>query len=134
MLISQQPPIINIMEKAAKKAGKKLIRDFGELENLQVSSKSLGNFVTSSDLNTEKIIKDVLQYHFPDYGLIMEESDNIIGKDKDNSFIVDPIDGTSNFIHGIPHFCIVIAKEVSVVWIIPNSTAFAILTDVPLPE
>ena len=110
MLISQQPPIINIMEKAAKKAGKKLIRDFGELENLQVSSKSLGNFVTSSDLNTEKIIKDVLQYHFPDYGLIMEESDNIIGKDKDNSFIVDPIDGTSNFIHGIPHFCIVIAK------------------------
>ena len=61
-------------------------------------------------INTEKIIKDVLQYHFPDYGLIMEESDNIIGKDKDNSFIVDPIDGTSNFIHGIPHFCIVIAK------------------------
>ena len=62
-----QPPIINIMEKAARKAGKTIIRDFGELEKLQVSSKSLGNFVTKSDINAEKIIFDELKYYYPEY-------------------------------------------------------------------
>ena len=110
MIKNQQPPIINIMEKAARKASKKLIRDFGELEKLQVSSKSLGNFVTNADIASEKEIKESLNYHFPNYGFIMEESGNIEGKDKDHVFVVDPIDGTTNFIHGIPYFCIVIAK------------------------
>ena len=110
MIKNQQPPIINIMEKAARKASKKLIRDFGELEKLQFSSKSLGNFVTNADIASEKEIKESLNYHFPNYGFIMEESGNIEGKDKDHVFVVDPIDGTTNFIHGIPYFCIVIAK------------------------
>tara|TARA_B100001123_G_scaffold450980_1_gene625701 strand:- start:3348 stop:4142 length:795 start_codon:yes stop_codon:yes gene_type:complete len=106
----QQPPIINIMEKAARKAGKNLVRDFGELEKLQVSSKSLGDFVTNSDINSEKIIRETLSYYFPEYGFIMEESENIAGINKEENFIIDPIDGTSNFIHGIPQFSIVIAK------------------------
>ena len=110
MTYLNQPPIINIMEKAARKASKKLIRDFGELEKLQVSSKSLGNFVTNADIRTEKILKEDLQYYYPDYSFIMEESNDIKGKNKENVFIIDPIDGTSNFIHGIPQFCIAIAK------------------------
>jgi len=110
MITNNQPPIINIMEKAARTAGKKLIRDFGELEKLQVSSKTLGNFVTNADIRTEKILKESLEYHYPNYGFIMEEEGNVTGKDKDNTFVIDPIDGTSNFIHGIPHFCIAIAK------------------------
>ena len=110
MITNNQPPIINIMEKAARTAGKKLIRDFGELEKLQVSSKTLGNFVTNADVRTEKILKESLEYHYPNYGFIMEEEGNVTGKDKDNPFVIDPIDGTSNFIHGIPHFCIAIAK------------------------
>ena len=109
----QQPPVINIMEKAARKASKKLIRDFGELEKLQVSSKSIGNFVTNADIYVEKSIRETLGYHFPEYGLIMEESGEIKGQDNNNVFIIDPIDGTSNFIHGIPQFCIVITKLTS---------------------
>ena len=103
-------PVVNIMEKAARRASKKLIRDFGELEKLQISSKSLGNFVTNADIYTEKAIKETLSYHFPDYGFILEESEDTTGKNKDNVFVIDPIDGTSNFIHGIPQFCIAIAK------------------------
>jgi len=110
MISPNHSPVVNIMEKAARKASKKLIRDFGELEKLQISSKSLGNFVTNADIYTEKIIKEILSHHFPDYGFILEESENMTGKDKDSAFVIDPIDGTSNFIHGIPHFCIAIAK------------------------
>ncbi len=105
-----QPPIINIMEKVARKASKGMIRDFGELEKLQVSSKSIGNFVTKSDINAEKSILEDLINYYPDYSFLMEESGIIEGKDKDNTFVIDPIDGTSNFIHGIPHFSIVISK------------------------
>ena len=86
MIASNYPPLINIFEKAARKAGKKLIRDFGELEKLQVSSKSLGNFVTNADIYTERTIKEVLSYHFPDCGFIMEESENILGKNKNDFF------------------------------------------------
>ena len=110
MISSNHSPVINIMEKAARRASKKLIRDFGELEKLQISSKSLGNFVTNADIYTEKTIREILSYHFPDYGFILEESEDTAGKDKDNIFVIDPIDGTSNFIHGIPQFCIAIAK------------------------
>ncbi len=105
-----QPAIINIFEKAAKKAGKILIRDFGEIENLQIQSKSIGDFVTSADMNVEKSILETLQYYFPNYTYITEESGNIKGDE--NTIIIDPIDGTSNFIHGLPHVGIIISKMI----------------------
>lgn len=103
-----QPAVINIFEKAAKKAGKILTRDFGEVENLQIQSKSIGDFVTNADVKVEKNLLDTLKYYYPDYSYITEESGNIKGDE--NTIIIDPIDGTSNFIHGIPHVSIVIAK------------------------
>lgn len=106
-----QPPVINILEKAARKAGKSLIRDFGEIENLQIQSKSLGDFVTTADIKTEKIILETLLYYFPNSTFITEESDTIKGNDE--TFVIDPIDGTTNFIHGIPLFGIVIGRMVN---------------------
>ncbi len=103
-----QPAVINIFEKAAKKAGKILIRDFGEIENLQIESKSIGDFVTSSDIKVEKSILETLKYYYPEYSYITEESGNISGNE--NTIVIDPIDGTSNFIHGIPHVSIIISK------------------------
>ena len=103
-----QPAVINIFEKAAKKAGKILIRDFGEVENLQIQSKSIGDFVTNADIKVEKSIIETLKYYYPDYSYITEESGTIKGDE--NTIIIDPIDGTSNFIHGIPHVSLVIAK------------------------
>ena len=97
-----QPPVINIFEKAVRKAGKSLLRDFGEVENLQIQSKSLGDFVTSSDIKTEKILLETLQYYYPNATYITEESNNIKGDDE--TIVIDPIDGTTNFIHGIPLF------------------------------
>ncbi len=103
-----QPAVINIFEKAAKKAGKILIRDFGEIENLQIESKSVGDFVTNADIKVEKSILETLKYYYPNYTYLTEESGKIEGDE--NTIIIDPIDGTSNFIHGIPHIAIVIAK------------------------
>ena len=103
-----QPAIINIFEKAAKKAGKILIRDFGEIENLQIQSKSIGDFVTNADVKVEKSLLDTLKYYYPNYSYITEESGRIDGDE--NTIIIDPIDGTSNFIHGIPHVGIIISK------------------------
>ncbi len=103
-----QPAIINIFEKAAKRAGKILTRDFGEMENLQIHSKSVGDFVTNADINIEKNLLETLKYYYPDYSYLTEESGKINGNE--NTIIIDPIDGTSNFIHGIPHVCIIIAK------------------------
>lgn len=108
--MQNQPPIINIFEKAARKAGKSLIRDFGEIENLQIQSKSIGDFVTTSDLNVEKNLIDTLTYYYPDFSFLSEEKGLIKGKSEE-TIIIDPIDGTTNFIHGIPHFSIVIAKK-----------------------
>ena len=103
-----QPAIINIFEKAAKKAGKILIRDFGEIENLQIESKSIGDFVTNADVKVEKSLLDTLKYYYPNYSYITEESGRIDGDE--NTIVIDPIDGTSNFIHGIPHVSIIISK------------------------
>ena len=103
-----QPAIINIFEKAAKKAGKILVRDFGEIENLQIESKSIGDFVTNADIKVEKSILETLRYYYPNYTYITEESGKHEGDV--NIIIIDPIDGTSNFIHGIPHVGIIIAK------------------------
>ena len=104
-------PNLNIMIKAAEKASKILIRDFGEIENLQVSKKGPTDFVTNSDLKTEKIIIDELKKAKPQYSILSEEYGVENNKDKNNFWIIDPIDGTVNFLHGIPHFAISIALK-----------------------
>ena len=100
---------LNIMIKASEKASKILIRDFGEIEKLQVSKKGPSDFVTNSDLRVEKIIIDELKKAKPNYSIISEENGVDNNKDKNNTWIIDPIDGTINFLHGIPHFAISIA-------------------------
>ena len=102
-------PNLNIMIKASEKASKFLIRDFGEIEKLQVSKKGPNDFVTNADLKTEKIILDELRKAKPNYSIISEENGIEENIDKKNKWIVDPIDGTVNFLHGIPHFAISIA-------------------------
>ena len=102
---------LNIMIKASEKASKVLIRDFGEVEKLQVSKKGPTDFVTNSDLNAEKIIIEELKKARPNYSFISEEKGIEDNKDKKNTWIIDPIDGTINFLHGIPHFAISIALK-----------------------
>ncbi len=102
---------LNIMIKASEKASKILIRDFGEIEKLQVSKKGHSDFVSSADLRTEKIIFDELKKAKPNYSILSEENGVEINKDKNNTWIIDPIDGTINFLHGIPHFAISIALK-----------------------
>ena len=104
-------PQINIIIKACNKASRSLIRDFGEIENLQVSSKGPGDFVSSSDKRTEKTIIDELQKAHPEYGIITEESGIINKSNTKNKWVIDPIDGTMNFLNGIPHFAISIGYE-----------------------
>ena len=104
-------PNLNIMIKASEKASKILIRDFGEIEKLQVSKKGPADFVTNADLKTEKIILEELKKARPHYSVISEESGVEKNKDKNNTWIIDPIDGTINFLHGIPHFAISIALK-----------------------
>ena len=98
------------MVKACRKASKTLIRDFGEIENLQVSVKGPGDFVTNSDKKVEKILIEELQKARPDYSILSEEVGEI-NNDKSFKWIIDPIDGTSNFLHGIPHFAISVGLE-----------------------
>jgi len=102
--------VINVMAAAARKAGRGLIRDFGEVENLQVSQKGPSDFVSTADLKSEKILRLELEKARPGYGFMMEESAETIG-DGRHRWIVDPLDGTLNFLHGIPHFCISVALE-----------------------
>ena len=102
---------LNIMIKASEKASKVLIRDFGEIEKLQVSKKGPTDFVTNSDLKAEKIIIEELKKARPNYSIISEESGIENNKDKNNTWVIDPIDGTINFLHGIPHFAISIALK-----------------------
>ncbi len=102
---------LNVMIKASEKASKILIRDFGEIEKLQVSKKGPADFVTNSDLKTEKIIIEELKKARPNYSIISEENGIENNKDKNNTWIVDPIDGTLNFLHGVPHFAISIALK-----------------------
>ena len=102
---------LNLMIKACEKASKVLIRDFGEIEKLQVSKKGPSDFVTNSDLKTEKIIIEELSRGRPDYSIISEENGEKKNKDNKNTWIIDPIDGTVNFLHGIPHFATSIALK-----------------------
>ncbi len=100
---------LNIMIKASEKASKILIRDFGEIEKLQVSKKGPSDFVTNSDLKAEKIIIEELKKARPNYSIVSEENGIEKNNDSGNTWIIDPIDGTINFLHGIPHFAISIA-------------------------
>ena len=102
-------PNLNIMIKAAEKASKILIRDFGEVEKLQVSIKGPADFVTNSDKKVEKILIEELNKAKKNYSILSEEIGKIENSDKDNFWIIDPIDGTTNFLQGVPHFAISIA-------------------------
>ena len=102
---------LNMMIKAAEKASKSIIRDFGEVEKLQVSKKGPYDFVTKTDKYVEKILIEELSKIKKNYSFITEETGSIKNKDKDNIWIIDPIDGTTNFLHGIPHFAICIALK-----------------------
>src|SRR5687768_12366754 len=104
-------PNMNIMLRAAEKASKSLIRDFGEVEQLQVSLKGPGDFVSAADTRAEKIIHEELSKARPGFGFLMEEHGEIKGSDEENRFIIDPLDGTTNFLHGLPHWAISIALE-----------------------
>ena len=101
------PPNLNIMIKACEKASKILIRDFGEIEKLQVSKKGPKDFVTSADRKVEKVLINELSKK--KFSIISEEAGKLVNTDNKNFWIIDPIDGTMNFLHGIPHFCISIA-------------------------
>ena len=104
-------PQFNLITRACLKASRSLIRDFGEIENLQVSSKGPGDFVTSADKKTEKILIDELQKAQPHYGIVTEESGVINKSNNKNRWIIDPIDGTLNFLNGVPQFAISIGYE-----------------------
>ncbi len=104
-------PNMTIMTRAVYKASRRLIRDFGELEYLQVSRKGPKDFVTNADLACEKILIEELKYARPDYGFLTEESGEIKGQDPSYRWVIDPIDGTMNFLHGFPFWCISLALE-----------------------
>jgi myo-inositol-1(or 4)-monophosphatase len=104
-------PLITVMIRAAQKAGRGLVRDFGEVENLQVSRKGPADFVSAADLKAEDTLRQELTRARPRFGWLMEEGGAVEGEDKDRRWIVDPLDGTTNFLHGIPHFAISIALE-----------------------
>ena len=105
------PPLVTIMVKAAEAAAKSLARDFGECEQLQVSKKGPSNFVTAADKKAEKSIQYTLSKARPEFGFLMEEGGVVEGTDKTRKFIIDPLDGTNNFLHGVPHWCITMAAE-----------------------
>ena len=97
---------LNLMMKAARKAGRSLTKDFREVEHLQVSVKGAGDFVTKADLAAEEIIKEELLGARTTYGWLGEESEQVLGEDPTRRWIVDPLDGTTNFLHGLPHWAI----------------------------
>jgi len=109
--MAQTSPLMNVMIAAARKAGRALARDFGEIENLQVSRKGPSDFVTSADIKAEKTLHEELAKARPGYGFVMEERGVVEGTDKTNRWLVDPLDGTTNFMHAIPHFAISLALE-----------------------
>lgn len=102
---------LNIMITAARKAGRALVKDFREVENLQASSKSAGDFVSRADIAAENIIREALTEARPNYGWLGEETEPMEGKDPTRRWIVDPLDGTTNFLHGLPHWAVSIALE-----------------------
>ncbi len=109
--MSGSSAIMTIMQAAARKASRNLLRDFGEAENLQVSRKGPSDFVSRADKKAEQTIYEELSKARPGYGFLMEEGGTVEGTDKTHRFIIDPLDGTTNFLHGIPHFATSIALE-----------------------
>lgn len=107
----QASALLNVMIGAVRKTARALARDFGEVENLQVSRKGPSDFVTSADLKAEKTLFEELSKGRPGYSFLMEERGVVEGTDKTNRWIVDPLDGTTNFLHGIPHFSISVGLE-----------------------
>ena len=106
-----RPPIINVMTAAARKAARGLIHDFGEVEQLQVSQKGPSDFVSEADRRADRILREELTRARPAFGLLIEESGTGGAADAEDRWIVDPLDGTTNFLHGVPHFAISIAHE-----------------------
>lgn len=102
---------LQVMVNAARKAGRRLTRDFNEVENLQVSRKGPADFVSAADIKAEQILRDELEHARPGYCFLMEESGETEGPDKTHRWVVDPLDGTTNFLHGLPHFAISVALE-----------------------
>lgn len=114
MMISKLPTqssVMTVMAKAVIKASKGLLRDFSELENLQVSIKPNHSFVTNADLRANQVLKEALLQARPTYSLISEESEEILGEDLSYRWIIDPLDGTLNYMHGVPHWAISVALE-----------------------
>jgi len=108
----RRTPLVNVMARAAEKAARGLKRDFGEVENLQVSRKGPADFVSTADFQAQRILRDELGKARPDFGFLMEEKDGEADTSgKSERWIVDPLDGTTNFLHGVPHWCISIAAE-----------------------
>jgi myo-inositol-1(or 4)-monophosphatase len=103
--------LMNVMIQAVMKAGRGLARDFGEVQNLQVSVKGPGDFVSQADLRAEQVLREELERARPKYGFLMEESGTVEGEDHQHRWIIDPLDGTTNFLHGIPQFAISLALE-----------------------
>lgn len=111
MATARRSAYMNVMTDAAEKAGRALIRDFGEVEQLQVSRKGPGDFVSAADHKSEKILREELLKARPTYSFLLEEGGEIKGEDQNHRWIIDPLDGTTNFLHGLPHWCISIALE-----------------------
>lgn len=109
--MSTASPTLNVMIKAARRAGRSLVRDFNEVESLQVSVKGAGDFVTAADRRAEEMIREDLMAARPAYGWLAEESTEEKGRDPTRRWIVDPLDGTTNFLHGLPHWAVSIALE-----------------------
>lgn len=109
--MSRPSPTVTVMMDAARAAGRRLVRDFGEVENLQVSKKGPADFVSAADEKAEEIIRERLAKARPGYGFVLEEGGVVEGSDKSHRFIVDPLDGTLNFLHGVPHFSVSIGLE-----------------------
>lgn len=110
-MVARSSPVINVMTNAARKAARGLVRDFGEVEQLQVSRKGPADFVSVADTRAEQILREWLSRARPDYGFLLEEGGAVAGADRSHRWLVDPLDGTVNFLHGIPHFAISIALE-----------------------
>lgn len=109
--LSSLSPNLNVMIKAVQRAGRSLMRDFGEVEQLQVSRKGIADFVSSADMNAERILRETLKEARPRYGFLTEESGAVTGADTSHRWVIDPLDGTTNFLHGIAYFSISLALQ-----------------------
>lgn len=109
--MAQYSPLLTVMIAAARKAGRGLARDFGEVEQLQVSKKGPADFVSAADTKAEQVLFEELSKARPGYGFVMEERGVVVGTDKTHRWLIDPLDGTLNFLHGLPHWAISLALE-----------------------